>query len=158
MRVRHIIATDKTLQSDSGWMKTDMQPRHAPIYLRTKPIRAGWQWRSGRCLTRIGSEEFILLAECQPARDNWKAVLIKIVADGSSVVGRFEFHGTHPGVHLHAHCDRGGVEVGASGMDKLARFPAVGETHRRTTAWTEKTFWEAAKRFFRVADPKGPLL
>jgi hypothetical protein len=71
---------------------------------------------------------------------------------GVSVVARFEHHGSHPGLHGHAHCERGGIEVGASGLDNLVRVPAAQEPHRRTNAWTEQTFWDSARRFFRVTD------
>ena len=77
--------------------------------------------------------------------------------EGASVVGRFESHGSHPGVHGHAHCYRGGIEVGASGLDNLVRCPPADKPHRRTNAWTENSFWEAARRFFRVTDNFGPL-
>jgi hypothetical protein len=43
-------------------------------------------------------------------------------------------------------------------MDNLARIPPAGAPHRRTFAWTETSFWEAAKRFFRVEEKRGPLL
>ncbi|MCB9958232.1 MAG: hypothetical protein H6843_06395 [Rhodospirillaceae bacterium] len=78
----------------------------------------------------------------------------------ASVVGRFEHHGTHPGLHVHSHCQRSGIELGPSGLDDLVRIPKVGRGsyHRRQIAWTETAFWEAAKRFFRVKEPKGTLL
>jgi hypothetical protein len=74
---------------------------------------------------------------------------------GVSVVARFEHHGSHPGLHGHAHCERGGIEVGASGLDSLVRFPKAGALHRRTNAWTEQTFWDATRRFFRVKYDDG---
>lgn len=76
---------------------------------------------------------------------------------GAAVVARFETHGSHPGVHGHAHCERGGIEVGASGLDNLVRCPPADHVHRRTNAWTESTFWDAARSFFRVRDDFGPL-
>lgn len=84
-------------------------------------------------------------------------MLILEAESGPSVIARLEYHGSHPGVHAHAQCDRGGVEIGATGIDNLSRFPSANAPHRRTNAWTENTFWEAAKRFFRVEDQKGPL-
>lgn len=158
MRVRHLIASKKELQSDTDWHTSDLQPRYAPIFPKTTPIRAGWKWRSARASSSEG--EYILLAKCNPRRDNWQAFLISTADDGASVVGRFEHHGSHPGLHAHAHCERGGIEIGPRGLDDLVRIPAAGSKshHRRTNAWTESGFWEAAKSFFRVQEKKGPLL
>jgi hypothetical protein len=158
MRVRHLIASEKELQSDTDWQTTDLQPRYAPIFPKTTPIRAGWKWRSARANNT--DAEYVLLAKCNPGRDNWQALLLLNSDTGASVVGRFEHHGTHPGLHAHAHCERSGLETGPRGLDDLARIPAAGSKsyHRRTNAWTEHSFWMAATRFFRVQDKKGPLL
>lgn len=158
MRVRHLIALNKELHSDTHWNETDMQPRHAPIFPKTLPIRAGWKWRSARASSL--DDNFILLAKCNPRRDNWQAFLILTCEEGASVVGRFEHHGSHPGLHAHAHCERSGIETGSRGLDDLIRVPAAGSQsyHRRTNAWTENSFWEAAKIFFRIKEKKGTLI
>lgn len=156
MRVRHLIALKKVLKSDTQWLTTDMPPRHCPIYSKTYPIRAGWRWRSAQA--SAGAENYVLMAMCHPGKGNWKATLIVQTPAGHSVVARFEDHSSHPGLHAHSHCDRSGVEVSGSGMNALVRAPAAQEHHRRTNAWTEGTFWEAALRFFRVESPKGTLI
>lgn len=155
MRIRHLVSEAKTLLSDTNWSTKDMPPRHAPIYAKTRPIRSGWRWRSARA--RAGTVNFILTALCNPGRDNWQAILMIELDQGASVIARFEHHGSHPGLHVHAHCEKGGVVMGGASMDGLVRAPSVGEHHRRTNAWTETTFWEAAKRFFRVMDDDLPL-
>ncbi len=156
MRVRHLISQKKTQRSDSGWQTTDMPPRHSPIYTKSRPIRAGWKWRAAHCESENGVK-YILTALCNTARDNWKAVLMLETDAGTSVVARFEHHGSHPGLHAHSHCERGGTEVGAGGLDDLVRAPKEGKTHRRNNAWTETTFWQAARKFFRIEDDNGPL-
>ena len=159
MRVRHLIATKKVLETDSDWNTTDLQPRFAPIFPKTTPIRAGWKWRSAKAVS--SENEYVLLAKCNPRRDNWQAFLILVGDGGASVVGRFEHHGSHPGLHAHAHCERSGIETGARSLDGLVRVPPAigrGSYHRRTHAWTESGFWEAAKGFFRVHERKGSLL
>jgi hypothetical protein len=148
MRVRKLIATPKLQRSDTGWSNADLPPRHCPIYPKTRPIRAGWKWRSAVC--EVTGARYWLVAQCNVRRDNWLAWLMMDTATGVSVVARFEHHGGHPGLHAHTHCDRGGVETGASGLDGLVRIPPSRAMHRRTNAWTEHIFWEAAKRFFRV--------
>lgn len=116
-------------------------------------------WRSARANGKSG--KYVLLAQCNPRRDNWKAILMKLAEDGSaSTVGRFEHHGSHPGLHAHAHCQRGGIESGPASLDDLIRVPQAGPEayHRRNNAWTEGSFWEAAKRHFRVQEIKGSLV
>ena len=155
LRVRHLIAIEKIQTGDTQWRTTDAPPRHVPFLVRTKPIRAGWKWRSARALA--GTQEFVLTGFCNPSRDKWQAVLSVNGLLGWSVVSRFEHHGDHPGLHVHAHCARGGVEVGASGMDGLVRVPPVKQRHRRVNAWTETTFWEAARQHYRINQSQGPL-
>lgn len=120
MRVRHLISRTKFLKTQTSWSEKDLPPKHAPIYAKTKPIRAGWRWRSAKCISVDG--DFTLIAECHPARGNWKAMLIIETADGASVVARFEDHSSHPGLHCHSDCDISGLEVGAKTID-VGRIP-----------------------------------
>jgi len=155
MRIRQLIHMPKSQTSDTTWSVQDLPPRHAPIYSRSRPIRAGWKWRSAQA--DADDTKFVLTVLCNPLRDNWPAMLTVETFTGASVVARFEYHGSHPGVHGHAHCERGGIEVGASSIDNLMRTPSAGRHHRRTHAWTEETFWNAARSFFRIKDDIGPL-
>lgn len=98
-----------------------------------------------------------MVAICNPARGNWKSMLIAKVGSAFSVVARFEHHESHPGLHVHAHCDRGAIEIGASGLDNLIRIPDAKQRHRRQAALTETTFWQASMKFFRIEDSVGPL-
>ena len=156
MRICRLIIEEKTQESDSGWRSDDLQPRHSPVFTRTRPIRAGWRWRSARAVA--GERQFVLVVLCHPGRNNWQAMLILCTESGGSLVGRYEYHGNHPGLHAHAHCWRGGNEIGPGSVDNLLRVPSSGVPHRRRFAWTENSFWEAARRFFRVKEGKGPLL
>lgn len=132
-----------------------MPPRACPIYSKTRPMRGGWQWRSATA--ESDDRTYTLVAMTNVNRGNWQAFLLVDAAGESSVVARFEFHASHPGVHLHSHCGRSGIEVGASGLDKLARAPRVGQRHRRTAAFAPSTFWQAARDIFRIHDDLGPL-
>jgi hypothetical protein len=156
MRARNLIKERKTQQSDTDWRRDDMQPRHAPVFTRTRPVRSGWQWRSAKA--ESVERQYILYALCNPARDNWHATLILYAEADASVVGRYEYHGSHPGLRVHADCERSGLELGSISVDNLPRRPPAQSFHRRTSAWIENTFWEAARRFFRVEERKGPLL
>lgn len=113
MRVRHLIETDKLQKADTGWLLNDMPPRFSPIYTKTRPIKAGWKWRSSQC--QAGNMSFTLTALCNAQRDNWQAYLMVETPAGASLVARFESHGSHPGLHAHSHCERSGIEVGQAG-------------------------------------------
>jgi hypothetical protein len=98
MRLRHIVSDKKIIMTETKWSTKDMPPKHATVYSKTKPIRAGWQWKSAKM------EGYILVAECNPRRNNWRAMLIVETDTGPSVVARFEHHGSHPGLHAHGRC------------------------------------------------------
>lgn len=153
MRVRALVREEKREESDTHWRWSDLQPRFAPIFVRTRPIRAGWQWRSAR--VRSASRSYVLLSQCNPKRGNWLSMLILECPEGSSVVARLEDHSSHPGVHVHTHCGRSGIETGAQALDDLARWPAANAFHRRRHAWTPDEFWQVSRRFFRVETPAG---
>ncbi len=158
MRIRKIIAEPKVLESDTDWRVDDLQHRYSWIFEKTKPIRAGWKWRSATAIDKT-KHEYLFLMQCNPIRDQWKAWLIFRMPSGqASLVSRFEYHGTHPGLHVHAHCERGGLEQGPSSIDHLARIPSVERRHRRKNTWREQTFWEQARLHFRIEHPKGTLL
>ena len=132
MRVRELVRKRKALVAQTEWSHNDLPPRHAPVYTRTKPIRAGWQWRSARAIA--GQVTFILLAECNIGRENYKAVLMIETEGGYSVVARFEDHGSHPGAHVHTHCERSGIQIEGEGFDNLVRIPSATARHRRVNA------------------------
>lgn len=156
MRVRHLCALPKTIVSQTPvWVTEDLPPRHAPYLNKTMPIKGGWKWRAAKAIAV--NRNFFLTARCNPEKDNWQSVLSVELTGGFSVVGRYESHGSHPGVHAHAHCERGGIELGPHGLDQLQRIPPSTRKHRREHAWTERMFWEAAKVFFRMKDADMPL-
>jgi len=156
MRVRKLVTERKRQETDTGWRREDIPPRFVPVFARTRPCRAGWQWRSARA--HSAERQYILTALCNSSRDKWQAMLILCSQDGASTIGRYEYHGSHPGLHAHADCERSGLELGSVSIENLPRRPSARAYHRHTYAWTENTFWEAARRFFRVRERKGPLL
>lgn len=158
MRIRKIIAEHKVMESDTNWRTDDLQHRYSWVFEKTKPMRAGWKWRSVTVTSGTGNE-YLFLTQCNPIRDQWKAWLIYRTSSGqASLVSRLEYHGNHPGLHVHAHCERGGLEQGPSSIDHLARIPPVERRHRRKNTWREQTFWEQARLHFRIKHPKGTLL
>lgn len=155
MRVRHLVAEPKTISSDTGWRLDDMAPRFSGLYAKTKPIRAGWQWRSALALS--AQKEYIFLVQGHEEKDNWGAWLVLKTEGGCSLVARFEYHGSHPGFHVHADCERGGIEEGTGSINDLVRIPKATSGGAVITLRRDK-FWEHARVKFRVFFPKGSLL
>jgi len=156
MRVRAAARLRKIITSDTRWKRDDVQRRYCPINSRTKPIRAGWEWRSLKAASDDG-RKFIAYLEANVRKGDFKSVLIEETVNGPSVIARYEYHSSHPGIHVHAHCERSGIEIGASGMDKLERAPRVKERHRRISALSLSTFLAAASRFYGMEYDTGPL-
>lgn len=153
MRVRHLVAEPKTIASDTRWRMDDMAPRFSGLYTKTKPIRAGWQWRSVVAVSE--QKEYIFLVQGHEDKDNWGAWLVLRTDSGYSLVTRFEYHGSHPGFHIHAHCDRGGIEDGTGSINDLVRIPKA--TSGTVITLRRDSFWEQARVKFRISFPKGSL-
>lgn len=162
MRVRRLVREKKTLVDDTGWRTGDMPPRHCPVYVKSRPMPSGWRWRSSKVDAPTG--QFIVVAICRSGRGTQQSLLLRSVNSSEwSVVGRFECHASHPGLHFHSHCERSGDESGSASFDNLPRLPRVGAVHRRKISMTDEMFWLKALDFFRVilqrsADRQGKLL
>jgi hypothetical protein len=119
-------------------------------------MRSGWQWRSVHA--QSDDHSFIFLVQVHLQKDDWKAWLIKKYDTGpGSIVSRLEHHGDHPGLHVHSHCGKAGVEPGPSVMDQLARIPVAGDPHRRIGKWEKSEFFEFALAFYRIGTRSGSL-
>jgi len=117
----------------------------------------GWRWRSLRA-ERLGAK-YCVVALCRSGRGTQQALLLREIANQQwSLVARYEQHSSHPGLHVHSHCERSGVEPGGTGFDGLARIPSVGSRHRRAASLTDDMFWNKSLKFFGVEDKKGPML
>lgn len=63
----------KFLDGGTLWSNGDLPPRHAPYLTRTRPIKAGWRWRSARASNERA--EFVIVAMGNAKRDKWQAIL-----------------------------------------------------------------------------------
>jgi hypothetical protein len=156
MRVRHLIARPKIIVEDTGWKTGEIPPRHSCIYPRTVPSRPAWTWRSA--LARDAEKEYILLCQVNLSKQNWKAWLVHRTEEGGALVSRMETHGNHPGIHVHADCLRGGLEIGPSGINVELRIPALRSRPSRELPGRLDQFWKQALRHYRMDYEKGDLL
>ena len=156
MRVRKLIKCQKDLVTSTSWSHGKLTKRHAPVFEKTRPIRAGWQWRSGKATNQ--DDDYVLLALCNPGKDNWKAILMAKLTDGWSTVARLEYHASHPGLHVHSDCRNSGLQTGPPSMDIRNRIPKTDQRHLRIQGWTCDGFWNRAMQFFKISDPGGSFL
>lgn len=156
MRIRHIITSQKVIQTDTAWRTDAMPPRLSGIYPKSLPARAHWKWRSA--LAEDAKCEYILLCQVNESKANWLAWLIRKTAAGGSLISRYEYHGSHPGLHVHADCTRGGIDVGPSGLDKLLRIPSSNFRMSRPAPTRLDLFWKNACSHYRMDYKKGDLL
>jgi len=156
MRVRHLVRQAKTITSDTTWRDDPLPPRHSGIYPKTRPPKPNWKWRSAQA--HCGNDEYILLCEVNEETDNWRAWLILKLNDQGSIVARYEYHGSHPGIHVHADCIRGGIETGPSSINVTLRIPAVNSDRMRPPPSRRDLFWDIARTYFRMDYAVGSLI
>jgi hypothetical protein len=66
------------------------------------PRTPGGFWRS---VTSLSNEhKFMLLVQVQEYREDFKAWLAREEGSGWQVLVRLEYHGNHPGLHVHDWC------------------------------------------------------
>jgi len=151
MKTTQYILDVKTIESDTKWQTKDIPPKHYPIYKKSYPSRANWKWRS---LKLKGNNNYVLLLRCNPVKDNWQAVLMLISASQSFPVNRYEYHGSHPGAHVHSTCDN----VEQTIMDNWIRIPKSGDIHRRSGKnYSELSFYSECVKLFRIKGAVGDL-
>lgn len=156
MRIRHIVRTPKIIKTDTNWRTDALPPRFSGIYPKTMPERPYWTWRSA--LAFDYEYEYILLCQVNESKDNWQAWLVRKTNGDGSLVSRYEYHGNHPGIHVHADCRRGGIEIGPSGIDRLLRIPRADSRMSRQTPTRLDLFWKNACVHYHMDYEKGELL
>lgn len=149
-----MIGEAKTLSGDTGWRHDDIPPRYTGVYPKTRPNRAGWQWRSAVATSE--HREYVFFTYVNEQKDKWNSWLVVKLDQGASLVARFEYHGSHPGRHIHAHCERGGIDAGPASIDGLARVPKT--SSGPPMQLTPDRFWNMSRERFRIDFPKGSLI
>lgn len=123
---------EKTDIAEGHWSDHKM-PKSGPntVLLRSKPLRfgVGFRW----CIVSLmsgGVAHKILLA-CHREKRNFCAYLFKSIGNDNLLLARLENHGTHPGIHIHACCQKTGPgAVGRTGYPEIARYPGPKSYHR----------------------------
>lgn len=140
----------KATEPAMRWRSDPIVPRLGP-FPKTRPAPPGGVWRSLRALA--DEHRFMVFAQVQEGRENFKACLALEQDSSWRILIRLEYHGSHPGLHIHDWC--GAVPpLGGKSFEAPYRRPKVGFFHRRVEVPSRATFWTLALNCFRVA-PKG---
>ena len=89
-------------------------------------------------------------AEVQEGRENFKAILAVEGEAEWRVLARLEFHGSHPGLHIHDWCGIETPPIGGRSIDAPYRRPPARTYHRRMNTPSRAAFWRLALDCFRV--------
>ena len=128
---------------------------------KTFKLGAGWAWRIVEL--KAGVAECKLLVAYHPNKENYLAILGYGVGTDTHVMGVLEYHGSHPGWHVHGSCLAATpAQFGRVHYPDMVRFPDGKQRHRDIDfGVTESNALEPAIKHFRLGnafDELSPLL
>lgn len=154
MNVRDLIRRPKRLSSAGKWADDGARgmPKSAFPLSRTRSFQLGRKWRWRVDLLDIDNGEARLLTALEPGTERFLAWLSVRRGDEFAIVVRYEFHGDHPGWHVHSQCGLvSGLKAAQIKPYGTQRVPAANRRHRRTEYDITETGAVAASfRVFRV--------
>jgi hypothetical protein len=107
MRLRDVVLSAKSeIDYGQSWKPGPMPKNLFPLTKsgnRTLRFGSGYQWRLVT-FTAL-STSFRLLIAVSATKEQYYAHLGMVIAGDTRMLGSLEFHGSHPGWHLHAGCD-----------------------------------------------------
>jgi hypothetical protein len=121
---------------------------------RAYQLGAAWMWRVDQ-LEALG-QECRLLSAFNAKKQGYMAMLTIKQDQDFVVVASYEFHGDHPGWHVHACCsDIDKIDVGLARPRDGKRFPGTRSKHRndKYVDVTETDALNIAFKFFNVVGP-----
>lgn len=141
----HVLKTPEALAT--RWRADTINPRHSP-FPKSRPAPPGGVWRS--VVAKAGEHRFMVFAQVQEARENFKACLAVEHESEWRVLVRMEFHGGHPGLHIHDWCSNDDPPVGGRSFEAPYRRPLARSRHRQLGVPSLSGFWKLALDRFRV--------
>ena len=160
MRLKEIIRNPKEDIDWGKWQSGRMPRKEFPLSkLKSRKYRLGASYRWRICRFSQGGENFRVWVRFRPYLGQYSAVL-GVEEDGDMVVlSRYEFHGTHPGWHVHAACKNVSNIVSGRLLSQIhLRIPKQGKFHRHDKFdVTEDSAADKAITKFRLYGP-GTLL
>jgi hypothetical protein len=162
LRSQDIRSADKVVSDWGKWQVGGMPPAAFPLSKRRgRSLRVGSSYKWRVILFSASGETCRLLIVYNADKEQYRATLAVDRDRDMIVVASLEFHGTHPGWHLHGAC--GDIEkhpLGSMRGPLQRRFPRPRTTHRRHDfkVTSEGAALDVAARFFRLHKTDGGLI
>jgi len=163
--VRAAIAARKRITEPGAWKLitgTSKMPKTAFPIGTNYPVTftRNWHWRVDR-ITGPSAENYRLLTAFNGNIEEFRAWFALEIGKSTTLLARYEFHGSHPGWHCHAPCDDVGTnDLGALRTRGCRRFPLSGRFHRSLEFDTtsEERALTRSFLFYRIDTESGGLL
>jgi hypothetical protein len=146
-----VLLPKRVVSAPTRWRSDTVIPRLSP-FPKSRPAPPNGVWRSTEA--RTADHAFMVFAQVQESREDFKAWLALRQADVWQVLVRLVNHGNHPGLHVHDWCGAPQPPIGGRSIDAPHRRPKAGHRHRRSEILSRATFWKLALNCFRVI-PSG---
>lgn len=157
MKLKRIIASQKVITDEGIWKSGVKMPKSIFPLSKSHSFKVpqSFNWRLV-CFECLG-EKFRLLIYYRYDISSYSATLGHDVGGDMLVMARLEFHGTHPGWHMHAVCDSTGRVPGRTGAD--IRFPDANSFHKDLIFGVvdDSTAYKTAIKAFKLIDPLQDL-
>jgi hypothetical protein len=162
LRGQDIRSADKVISDWGKWQVGSMPPAAFPLSKRRgRSLRVGSSYKWRVILFSACGESCRLLIVYNADKEQYRATLAIERDRDMIVIASLEFHGTHPGWHLHGACgDIEKLPLGSMRGPLQRRFPGPRTTHRRHhfAATSEGAALDVAAKFFRLHKTDGELI
>ena len=133
MHLKDIIRSPKESVDWGKWQSGPVPRREFPLSKHKKSVYSlgpSYRWRM--CKFSIGNNNFRVWIMFRADLEKYAAWLGQEQDSDMIVLARYEFHGTHPGWHTHAACEREDqITPGRSNTPLHLRIPKARTKHRR---------------------------
>lgn len=162
LRGQQIRSADKVVTDWGKWETGGMPPAAFPLSKRRgRAYRLGSSYKWRVIQFHALGETCRLLIVYNAAKEQYRATLAVERDRDMIVIASLEFHGTHPGWHLHGACgDVNSHTLGSLRGPLQKRFPAARATHRSHDfkVTNDGVALDVAAKFFRLHKAEGELL
>jgi hypothetical protein len=162
VRGQDILRAEKSEVDWGKWQTGGMTTAAFPLSKRRgRAYKLGSMYRWRVVSFQALGLSFRLLIAFNLAKEQFRATLALEQDRDMSVIASYEFHGTHPGWHVHGACgDVNLIPSGCMRTEGQKRLPAPRATHRRVdfNVTDDDTALEMAAKFFGLHKKEGALL
>lgn len=161
MKIKDVVRAQKNVTDWGSWKPGPVPRKEFPLSrVKNKRYSIGPSYRWRIISFEALSHSFRVWILFRPDLEKYQAHLGVMRSGDMAVLASYEFHGTHPGWHVHAACGKENEVVpGRLARDCHRRIPSVGGWHRKTTfSVSEQNAVDIAAEVFGLYTEAGGLL